>query len=378
MNYSLSYWERETFFKDVDVAILGGGIVGLNAAIHLISVAPSLRVAVIDRSVLPLGASTRNAGFACFGSVSELLEDLLQRTEEEVWNLVRRRYQGLKKLRSLLHDDVLEYVPCGGYELFRQQDEALYEKCADNLWRFNSILKDVTGIEQTFAVSNQDFGFAGVRHLIFNQAEGQLNTGKMMQALIHRAQHLGIIFFNGLPIDTIETQENKVNLITRFGWDITVKRVLLATNGFTRQLYPALDVKPARNQVLITQPIPSLRLRGTFHYDAGYYYFRNVGNRVLLGGGRNLDFEGEETPELGHTRLVQEALLHLLRQVILPDTKAEVDTWWSGVMGIGGTKTPILEELEKNVFAAVRMGGMGVAIGSLVGEEAARMVLDSL
>ncbi|MFZ4545731.1 MAG: FAD-dependent oxidoreductase, partial [Saprospiraceae bacterium] len=70
----LSYWEYESFFKDMDVAILGSGIVGLSAAISLKEKNPMLKVALIERSFLPYGASTRNAGFACFGSISELLE----------------------------------------------------------------------------------------------------------------------------------------------------------------------------------------------------------------------------------------------------------------------------------------------------------------
>ena len=48
--------------------------------------------------------------------------------------------------------------------------------------------------------------------------------------------------------------------------------------------------------------------------------------------------------------------------------------WWSGILGIGDQKKPIIERVSPNVVVAVRMGGMGVAIGSLVGEEAAALV----
>ncbi len=75
MQYELSYWERESFFKHIDVAVIGSGIVGLAAAIHLKKIAPKLQVAILERGVLPVGASTRNAGFSCFGSMTELLDD---------------------------------------------------------------------------------------------------------------------------------------------------------------------------------------------------------------------------------------------------------------------------------------------------------------
>jgi glycine/D-amino acid oxidase-like deaminating enzyme len=58
-------------------------------------------------------------------------------------------------------------------------------------------------------------------------------------------------------------------------------------------------LKPARAQVLITKPIDSLKIKGTFHMDRGYYYFRNIDNRVLIGGGRNLDLKKRKQIDLG-------------------------------------------------------------------------------
>lgn len=49
---------------------------GLNAAIHLKKKHPIAKVIVFERGSLPSGASSKNAGFACFGSPSELLDDI--------------------------------------------------------------------------------------------------------------------------------------------------------------------------------------------------------------------------------------------------------------------------------------------------------------
>jgi hypothetical protein len=43
-------------------------------------------------------------------------------------------------------------------------------------------------------------------------------------------------------------------------------------------------------------------------------------------------------------------------------------------MGMGSTKNPIVEQLSDNVYCGVRLGGMGVAIGSLIGQELADLV----
>ena len=133
-------------------------------------------------------------------------------------------------------------------------------------------------------------------------------------------------------------------------------------------------MQPARAQVLITKPIPNLDIKGTFHLDEGYYYFRNINHRVLLGGGRNLDFEGETTTSHDTTELIQNRLEELLKNVILPQTHFEIDHRWSGTMGIGANKQPIVAQLSSHVYCGVRMGGMGVAIGSIIGQELADLI----
>jgi hypothetical protein len=92
---------------------------------------------------------------------------------------------------------------------------------------------------------------------------------------------------------------------------------------------------------------------------------------VLLGGGRNLDFKKEETTDFGLTSIVQNKLESLLNKVILPKQKYSIEMRWSGIMGVGPAKKSIVKPVSKNIYCAVRMGGMGVAIGSLVGEEVA-------
>jgi glycine/D-amino acid oxidase-like deaminating enzyme len=136
---------------------------------------------------------------------------------------------------------------------------------------------------------------------------------------------------------------------------------------------PELDLKPARAQVLITKPVKNLKIKGCFHMDKGYYYFRNVANRVLLGGGRNLDFKAEETFEMSTSVKIQEHLQTLLKTKILPNQEFEIDRSWSGIMGMGNSKTTLLKQLDESLFCAIRLGGMGVALGTDVGQKVANL-----
>lgn len=378
LHYQLSYWERDSFFRDIDVAIIGSGIVGLSAAIYLKEQAPLLKVVVLERGPLPIGASTRNAGFACFGSLSELLDDLQHSSMDEVLRLVEKRYRGLQKLRQRYSDDAIGYEGLGGYEVFRPTDQPLFEECADQLVDINQQLSSITGPD-TYALQDAQIpahGLVGVQHLILNQKEGQLNTGKLMRSLLQRARDLGVACFCGIAVEALDETDKGVQILTNYGWDITAGKALIATNGFASQLLPELQVKPARNQVLITKSIPHLNLRGCFHYDRGYVYFRNVGDRILLGGGRNQDLHGEETASFGHTELIQNYLIQILEEHIVPEQAVEVDYWWSGIMGVGQQKNPIIDWINPKTVAAVRLGGMGVALGTEAGEQAARMVLE--
>jgi len=379
MPINLSFWERESFFSNIDIAIIGSGLVGLSAAISLKEKHPKLNVVVFERGALPAGASTRNAGFACFGSLTELIDDLKNHSEDEVFSLVEKRWCGLQKLRERIGDENLDFQPNGNFELFKNEEEDLFQNCKDRLNFFNQNVGKAIGQKNIYQVVDsqvKDFGFKNIKHLIKNNFEGQINTGKMMRSLLDIAMAKGVRIFNGISIKEINDGGDKVHLLTENGWKISANRILITTNGFSKKLINDLDVTPARNQVLITKPIQKLKVKGCFHYDCGYVYFRNVGNRILLGGARNLAKAEETTDQFGTTPLIKNALLEILKTTILPNQKFEVEQWWSGILGVGNIKSPIVKMISKNVGVAVRMGGMGVAIGSLVGEEGAELILN--
>lgn len=381
-NNSLSFWEYNTWFDHTDVTIVGAGLVGLNAAIELKTRQPRLKVVVLERGSLPSGASTKNAGFACFGSPTELLDDLDQLGETLTWETVEMRWKGLQRLRQLVGDAAIRYEGLGGYEVFCAPDQSRYEAALERLPYLNRILADLTGIPQVFQSADEQIGslgFKGVDHLLLNTAEGQIDTGCMVKALTRKAQELDVLLVNGIGITGFEHRGDQgVVLLTEQGWRIPTRKVLLCTNGFTRRFFPDLEVFPARNQVMITRPLPGLRLKGCFHYDQGYFYLRNIGDRVLIGGGRHLAGESEVTDGFGTTPFIRETLHHLLDTVFLPDTSWEEEYWWSGILGIGPSKKPLTEWVETHIAVAVRMGGMGVAIGSLVGEKGADLILEAL
>ncbi|WP_034060503.1 NAD(P)/FAD-dependent oxidoreductase [Lacinutrix jangbogonensis] len=369
---NLSYWEIKTWLSNIDYTIVGSGIVGLNCALELKNRFPKANILILEKGFLPQGASTKNAGFACFGSLSEILDDLKQHSQVEVLELVSQRQKGLKRLRDNLGDKNINYKALGGYELFSEKDTTLFEACLSKREAINQFLKPLFKAD-VFSLKPNSFQFKMVQeNTIFNQFEGQIDTGKMMDALLKKAQEKGVKILNNVLVEEFSDNNNSVNIKTN-QFEFTTTKLLIATNGFASQLLNE-SVKPARAQVLITKPIKNLHIKGTFHLEEGYYYFRNIDNRILFGGGRNLDFKAEETTEMSQTDLIQNKLEELLKTTILPNIPFEVEHRWSGIMGVGSQKKPIVKQLSNNVFCGIRLGGMGVAIGSTIGKQLADLL----
>ncbi len=376
----VSIWEKETFFAPQDVVIIGSGFVGLWSAFFLKRKNPKLKITIIERGLIPTGASTRNAGFACFGSLSEVVHDAQIMGTDKMLELVEMRYKGLQKIQKFFDDELIDFELCGGYELYDDNDTITNEQLQHNIGYINSLLKPITSSKNTYSLDNasiQNFGFGKTKQLVKNSCEGSLHSGKLLQALLHRVQAMGVQVFNATEVKSYERNADIFEIHTNQLPTLLAKKILLCTNAFTKNLFPQIDIVPARGQVLLTSPIENLNWQGTFHSDEGFYYFRNLNNRVLLGGARNKALNEEESTEMQTTDFIQAALEKYLAEVILPlyEGQYQIESRWSGIMAMGSEKMPIIQQLVDGVFCAVRMSGMGVAVAPVAGQSVAKMMM---
>lgn len=372
----LSYWEKTALTEGIDYAIAGGGIVGIATAIRLREMYPDARIVLLERGYISTGASTKNAGFACFGSVTELADDLKKMNETAVWSTVEMRWRGLQRLRERFPDAVIDLKLNGSWDLIASDERGMVAGLSEQMQYFNAEIERITGFARCFSYDPtipEKAGFNGIDGGFFNKLEGEINTSKLLTASNLLLANAGITCLFGVEITGIQPGETEVLIDTNFG-TLKAAKLAITVNGFAQQLLNDKRIQPARAQVIVSSKIPGFELPGTFHYQSGYYYFRSIDNRLLLGGGRNLDFKGETTTEFENTSLITNALETLMRNVILPGKEVAIDYKWSGIMGVGAEKKPLIERIHPNVGIGVRMGGMGVAIGSLVGEELAELL----
>jgi glycine/D-amino acid oxidase-like deaminating enzyme len=373
----LSFWEQKNFLN-YDLIVVGAGFTGLSTAIHFKKQHKKAKVLVIDRGVFPSGASTKNAGFACFGSLTEILDDFWSMTPDEVLQLVEKRYSGLTQIRKQFGDKALRYQHRNGYEILGQEQlEAL-----EQLDSINHLLKKIFKKEVFSQVKDPSkFGFSDyVKAVVKNRFEGELDPGAYVNALWEKASHLGVRIISGVTVVEVDHEGGRVLAEKKDKKEIfefVGERVAICTNAFTQKLWPASPLEPGRGLILLSKPVAGgIPWKGGFHLDRGYVYFREVEGRLLLGGARNKDFEKEKTTEFEVNPTIKTHLERLAQEVIFPGRALEWEMEWTGIMAFGTKKSPIIQQIGKKTAVAVRLGGMGVAIGWQVGKELSELLSD--
>ncbi len=361
-----SYWEKELYDITYDLIVVGGGLTGQSTAYFFKKNNPKAKVLVVDRGFFPIGASTRNAGFACIGTIGEHIADLEIDSESRLRARIKNRYQGLQLLRGTLGDDAINYEHTGGWEIFTE--EAEFTKARDQIGKFNAWMKELIGIESFYKAAS----YQG-KPAISIPSEGMLHPGKMIGKLYELNRSVGVEFRWNTPVLSIDPDQATLQCEN----DVQLKayQLVIATNAFTRRLLPDKVIKPGRGFVFVTKPMDEIKWKGTFHFNKGYVYFRNLGeDRILLGGGRNVDQQTEETDQFGINPYIKEYLVNFGNEVMELPQGWEIEQEWSGIMGFTESKTPTLEKAGKNTLVVAGLSGMGVALGMQLGKTAAESV----
>jgi glycine/D-amino acid oxidase-like deaminating enzyme len=372
-----SFWEYEYFFANKDIVIIGAGLTGLSAAIHLKKLLPQKNILVVEKALLGTMATTRNAGFICIGSPTELAGDIDAYGSDHVFELLQLKARGINTLLQLGRKKNIGYASVKAYELF--DSNSPLEKVAHRLDELNIIIKAATGMDAYYTIAQpallHQFGFQSFDKLVKFKYEGQLQSAAFDHSMRLYAQNLGVTILSGLSIDKVAYDGKKWVLTTAVG-DFTVPILLLSNNAFVSELMPKAMVEPHRAQVLVSEPLPHLPFRANFHYDEGYYYFRSYGNRLLLGGARNTAFEAEATATSTITAQIQDILEKMARERLIPTQPLIFNHRWSGIMGFTQDKKPICKSIGQNAYVAAGLNGMGVAIGAALGQDIARQIAE--
>lgn len=388
----IGYWESEHLLAPADLTIIGSGIVGMSTALQYKKLRPKDKVRILERDIIGEGGTTRNAGFACFGGPGEWLDDLEQLGQDRWLRLVEMRIRGLRTLLEMLGQEQIGLEWKGGWELFGRELKG-QERARDvmralaDLNRLVAPLLDVglgdvhpLGADRPALV--EDVHRAGIlnAHLAIHLPwEGMLHTGRLVSAFHAALDSQGIQRLHGCSVDTLSRLDQGVD-----SWSISTPRgvfrsqkVAVCTNGFARQLVPELKVETAPNRVLVLTPASGAPPEGCYHAEDGYLYFRTLDRgRVLFGGGRHYGIPwpapGSPLEEAAAVAAWDDRLVQSAEQWL--GSTAIVTHRWTGWLGVGQDREPLIGHTAPGLHHAVRMGGMGIAVGAGIGKELARRI----
>ncbi len=366
---NLSYWESKIWKKKFDLIVVGSGITGATAAIHFAKRNPGKRVLVLDQFQLGFGATSKNAGFICFGSPTELLETQKNFGKEFLESQLRKKWHGHQILLKTFGASAVQAKMQGGAEVFT--DVSSFDAVFEEMIKLNELFKKVTKLSEQFSSMPSPFPlFHSSATKI--KVEGNLDSGLLMNQVRKKFSAFHIPFLGGLRVEKFEKTSNGI-ILEGDGFEFLTEKVLFATNAFASQKPLDLPVSPGRGLVKVSSPLSYPFPNGTFHLDRGYTYFRKVdGNRLLIGGFRNLDKKTEETLEVGQNEVISSAINMVTERNIL-GFLPNWDYSWNGWMGFTENESPIIQTIDDGIVVAAGMNGMGVSLGPFVALEALRL-----
>lgn len=370
-----SFWINSIYKQTFDILVIGNGFTGMQVALQLKLTYPNQSIAIADQYYISKGASLRNAGFACFGSASEILDDIeSSKNKQDVYDLVAMRYQGLQYLQEDFAD--FDYFQGNAHEVFLETETAQYNHCLAQLDEVNTNMKTITGLDQTYTTEKQHFNHSFQTHSIVNSLEGHLNTGKLYHQMQQKVIANGVFWIADFKVSSV-TEKSPFHITSEKQEILKAHKVVSCINAFTPDIISNAPMSPARGQIMVTKPLQSNPLKGILHANKGYIYARDLGDRILIGGARDIDLKTEETYHCEENKKITSYLLDFVNHKLLKNEETTIDTTWSCIMGMSPDKggKPIIKEEQPGFWSCYRLGGMGVALSSVLARKVAEQVI---
>lgn len=363
-----------------DVAIIGAGFTGLNAAIELADA--GVDVAVFDAEHVAWGASGRNGGFCCLGG-----EKLGQRA------LIRRYGSNQTAMYRTAQrasiDLVAKHIDDFGLEVDRHSEgeTQLAHRPSDSTG-FKADAEEIQaiyGVQPTILGKSElaDHGLAGPEFYgaITVPIGFALNPLKYAVGLARAAREKGVRIFAGSPITDIR-HEGRWTLISPLA-RIRSAKLIVATNGYSSDDLPAWYSNrylPVQSNVMVTRPLheDELRAQGFSSHQMCYdsrtllHYFRLMpDNRFLFG------LRGSVSASGLAARALEQRLRSNFSRMFPHWAGVEASNFWTGLACLSRSRVPFAGPLGDlpDAWGAMAYHGNGVAMGSYCGRLTADMAL---
>ncbi len=364
-----------------DVAIIGAGFAGLNAALRL-ATAHGIQPLVLDAARPGWGASGRNGGFCCAGSSKLTYGDMISRYGlEETKQFFRTQVDSADHVGALLveHGIDAQRSGDGDWQLAHRPGRV------PDLAEERDFMAKTFGLDMLLA-GKEELAERGLASPAFHGGLWSpigfgLHPLRYVRGLARVVAERGITIHADTPV-TGWRQEGGLHVLATPGGEVRAKKVLIATNGYSDDDVPAWlggRLLPALSRIIVTRPLSEaeLRAQGWTSHDMAYdrrallHYFRLLPDNRFMFGGR------------GGTDAAPAALDAITRQ-LRTSFEAMFPAWahvptertWGGFVCLTWRRVPFIGAIAAmpGAYATLAWHGNGVAMGSLAGKLAADLM----
>ena len=388
--------------ESADVVVIGAGLTGASAAYHLASTVrdKKWRVIVLDQGDAASEASGRNAGN--FELIPEnvvgvyeglaavrlaFLRRQFPRMPSEILQAVSERQASLVlglalHNRNLMKGIILrEGISCDfsqrGWLYLAASDEEEQGICEEvslaaqhgqriEIWSRRKI--------------REEFGFEADFLGRFIPADGTYHPVKYVCGVLKVALASEVELYSRVKVCHVRSTGPDRHVVETGEGPIIARRVIVATNAFTRELFPELKkIQPYQSQVMVTEGAPD-RVRGrVVTSERGPVFFNQPregagGGRapLLMGGGDDRPMKNPSSRR--RSRVIHEQLLSL-RDRFYPELRGQPpSSEWVGPMGFTPDELPCIGFLREGVVVAAGFNGYGGSYTTAAGFAAVEMV----
>lgn len=369
-----SFWlTRPSPPEEIDVAVVGGGFVGLSTAYWLAK--SGRKPVVLEAEHVANKASGRSVGFLLTGSAEPFTKLVSHVGSERALAFWRVSRDNRELLRSELLDPgtvEADFLPEGSWiaSLRGTEQHSALEESAE-LLRDQGFEIEWRGPEEVRRASGSD----QLEGALFQPRDGGFDPVRLCRGLAGSGR---FEVRGGVRVRGLEQREERVHLVTAVG-EFLARRAVLAVNAYIPSLLPklSLDVKPIRGQALATEPGERL-LSGVWYVNDGYDYLRQLSDGTIVLGGRRLVAESREVGYLeSPTGTVQGALEEFLEGTFPKLAGRPVHHRWAGTMGFTADGFPVIGAVDHapGALYAAGFSGRGMSLGFATGRYLAQRIV---
>jgi glycine/D-amino acid oxidase-like deaminating enzyme len=356
---------------DAEVVVIGGGLTGLSAALHLAQRGKS--VTVIEAKTIGFGGSGRNNGqviptlaavepdamIARHGEVGERFIGLVKDSASELFDLVRKHY-----------------IDCDAEQMgwFQPSHSVDYLRLSESrvkAWQRLGAPAEMLDASQAEALLGSKHWHGGM----LNPTGGHVNPLKLTQGLAQVCETAGVKIYENTPAQSVTRQGEGWQIKTPNGI-LNADAILLATNAYTDDVAPLIkkSIVPITAWQLATPPltdeqretiIPGRQAISDTRGDLWYFRY-DAQNRLVTGSSLLIRVKAKP-------RLSQSVAKRL--ETAFPQLgKVDFTHVWSGNVGVTQNFYPRFHQFGPNYWGFTGYNGRGLALTIPIGREMAGLI----